>query len=190
MLNEVIEVGHVENDVHLVKGTNRFKFCVPRKSGTKDSFIVSVYMDDECDLIANEKIKIYGYMESKSSNGKLYVNVAATTIIFETEDEEGINDICLSGELCSDPTVRCTPRGKTISNIILRVRNSATENFYIPIILWGDDTHKVAGMKTHDIITIKGRLQSREYNKRISDIEIRVMTAYEVSTSCLTEGEF
>ena len=181
MLNEVTEVGYVEKDVHLAEGTNRFEFCVPRKSGTKDKFNVSVYMESECDLIANENIKLIGYMESKSSNGKLYVNVAATTIIFDTEDEEGINEVCLCGELCSDPAVRSTPLGKTITNIILRVRNSATENFYIPIILWGDDAHKVSQMKSHDIVTVKGRFQSREYNKRISDTETRVMTAYEVS---------
>lgn len=181
MLNDVIEVGHVEKDVHLVEGTNRFEFCVPRKSGTKDRFIVSVYMDSECDLIANEKIKLYGYMESKSSNGKLYVNVAATTIIFDTEDDEGINEVCINGELCSDPAVRHTPLGKTITNIILRVRNSVTENYYIPIILWGDDAYKVAEMKAHDIINIKGRFQSREYIKRISDTETRTMMAYEVS---------
>ncbi len=181
MLNEVTAVGYVENDAHLVEGTNRFEFCVPRKSGTKDKFIVSVYMDEECDLISHEKIKVIGFMESKSRNGKLYVNVAATTMIFDTEEEAGINDVYLSGELCSDPAVRQTPLGKTITNIILRVRNSATENFYIPIILWGDDAHKASEMSTHDIISIKGRFQSREYNKRISDTETRIMTAYEVS---------
>lgn len=181
MLNEVTAVGYVEENVHLVEGANRFEFCVPRKSGTKDRFIVSVYMDDECDLIADEKIKLIGYMESKSCNGKLYVNVAATTIIFETEEDEGINDVSISGELCSDPSERNTPLGKTITSIILRIRNSATENFYIPVILWGEDAHRVSKMKAHDIITIRGRLQSREYNKRISDTEIRTMTAYEVS---------
>lgn len=181
MLNEVTAVGYVENDVHLTEGTNRFEFCVPRRSDTKDKFIVSVFMDDECDLIAYEKIKIIGYMESKSCNGKLYVNVAATTIIFETEDEAGINDVCLCGEICSDNSIRQTPLGKTILNTILRIRNSATENFYIPVILWGDDARKAAEMSVHDTITIKGRFQSREYNKRISDTETRVMTAYEVS---------
>lgn len=181
MLNEVTEVGYVEKDVHLVEGTNRFEFCVPRRSGTKDRFNVSVYMDGECDLVAFEKIKIIGYMESKSANGKLYVNVAATTIIFDTDDVEGTNEVLLSGELCSDPAVRYTPLGKTVTNVILRVRNSATENFYIPIILWGDDAHKASEMSAHEIISIKGRFQSRDYNKRISDTETRLMTAYEVS---------
>lgn len=181
MLNEVTLVGHVEYNVHLVEGVNRFKFCVPRKSGAKDRFIVSVYMESECDLIAFEKIKIIGYMESKSANGKLYVNVAATTIIFETEDDEGTNEVYLSGELCSDPAIRYTPLGKTILDVIVRIRNSATENYYVPVILWGDDANKAADMKAHDIISIKGRFQSRDYNKRISDTETRVMTAYEVS---------
>lgn len=181
MLNEVTEVGYVEKDIRLYKGINRFEFCVPRKSGTKDRFFVSVYMEDECDLIAYEKIKIVGSMESKSRNGKLHVNVVATAIIFDTEDNVGINDVCLSGELCSDHSVRLTPLGKVITNTILRLRNSATENFYIPIILWGEDAQKVSRMSDHDIITIQGRFQSREYNKRISDTETRVMTAYEVS---------
>lgn len=181
MLNEVTAVGYVEKDLHLAEGANRFTFCVPRKSGTKDRFIVSVCMDGECDLKANEKIKIVGNMESKSSNGKLYVSVAATAIIFDTLEDEGINEVLLSGELCSDCTVRNTPLGKTIVNTIIRIRNSSTENFYIPVILWGDDAHKVAEMSAYDTITIKGRFQSREYNKRISDTETRVMTTYEVS---------
>lgn len=181
MLNEVTEVGCVENDIHLTEGTNRFEFCVPRNSGTKDRFIVTAYIDGEYDLKANDKLKIIGNMESKSCNGKLYVNVAATTVIYNPMEPAGINEVYLSGELCSDPKVRQTPQGKTISNVILRIRNSATENYYIPIILWGDDAYKVAQMKAHDTITIKGRFQSREYNKRISDTEVRVMTAYEVS---------
>ena len=181
MLNAVVEVGHVEKDMHLVEGMNRFEFCVPRKSGTKDRFIVSVCTDRECDLFASEKIKIIGIMESISSTGKLYVSVAASEIICNPDEDEGINDVYLSGELCSDHSVRQTPLGKTITNTVLRIRNTSTENFYIPVILWGDDAHKVSQMKSHDIVTVKGRFQSREYNKRISDKETRVMTAYEVS---------
>lgn len=181
MLNEVIEVGYVEKDIHLVEGTNRFELCVPRKSDTKDRLIISVCIGGECDLIAYEKIKVIGNMESKNTNGKLYVYIAATAIIYDPKEEEGVNEVCISGELCNDHSIRYTPLGKTIMDTVLRIRNSATENFYIPVILWGDDAHKVAEMNTHDIITIKGRFQSRDYNKRISETETRVMTAYEVS---------
>ena len=181
MLNEVIAVGHVEKDVHLVEGSNRFELCVPRKSETKDRFIVSVCLSDECDIMANEKIKVVGSMESRNTNGKLHVFVSADTIYRDTEEDEGVNEVSLSGELCTDHSVRYTPLGKTIMSTILRVRNSDTENFYVPIILWGDEAHKVAEMKSHETITIKGRFQSREYHKRISDTETRVMTAYEVS---------
>ena len=181
MLNEITAVGHVERDLHLIEGLNRFELCVPRKSDTKDKLIVSVFTDGECDLIAHEKIKVIGNLESKNSNGKLYVYISATSIEFDPKEDEGVNDVCLCGELCTKHSLRVTPLGKTIMDTVLRIRNSSTENFYVPVILWGDDAHKVSEMKFHDYITIEGRFQSRNYNKRISDTETRVMTAYEVS---------
>ena len=40
-------------------------------------------------------------------------------------------------------------------------------------------------MQVGDKIAISGRIQSREYQKRLSDSETKILTAYEVSVSKL-----
>ena len=40
-------------------------------------------------------------------------------------------------------------------------------------------------MQVGDKIALSGRIQSREYQKKLSDYEVKTMTAYEVSVSKL-----
>ena len=56
---------------------------------------------------------------------------------------------------------------------------------YIPCIAWGRNAKYAESLNVGDNIIVKGRIQSREYQKKISETETETKTAYEVSVSRL-----
>ena len=48
-----------------------------------------------------------------------------------------MNRIRLSGVLCKPPTLRCTPLGREICDIILAVNRRYGRADYLPLIAWG-----------------------------------------------------
>ncbi|HOS70790.1 MAG TPA: single-stranded DNA-binding protein, partial [Bacillota bacterium] len=54
---------------------------------------------------------------------------------------------------------------------------------YIPCIAWGRNARYSENLKVGDRIRIWGRIQSRDYQKKISEDEVITRTAYEVSIS-------
>ena len=89
------------------------------------------------------------------------------------------------------PTYRETPRGKRISDIFVEVKNVLTgTSCYIPCICWGRNARFASGFEVGGHAQIWGRIQSREYVKKIDEEESEKRIAYEVSVSkleCLEE---
>ncbi|MBQ9604726.1 MAG: single-stranded DNA-binding protein, partial [Firmicutes bacterium] len=54
---------------------------------------------------------------------------------------------------------------------------------YIPCICWGRNAVFADSLNIGDNIKISGRMQSRVYQKKLSETEIIEKTAYEVSVS-------
>lgn len=106
---------------------------------------------------------------------------------FEDITEErafGIEDknyIFLDGYICKPPTYRKTPLGREIADILLAVNRKYGKSDYIPCIAWGRNAVYAGGLEVGTRLRIEGRIQSREYQKRISDDEYETRTAYEVS---------
>ena len=67
----------------------------------------------------------------------------------------------------------------------MAVNRSYNKSDYIPCIAWGRNARFVKNLQVGDKIALSGRIQSREYQKKISDYEVKTMTAYEVSISKL-----
>lgn len=99
------------------------------------------------------------------------------------------NGICLKGFLCKAPIYRKTPLGREITDILLAVNRPYGRSDYIPCICWGRDAKLASRLDVGCAVRIMGRIQSREYTKRISETEAETRMAYEVSVSSLeTEG--
>ena len=98
-------------------------------------------------------------------------------------DGHNPNSIYLNGFLCKAPVYRTTPFGREITDIILAVNRSYGKSDYIPCIAWGRNARYSSGLSVGDNIKIWGRIQSREYQKRISEEESVTKTAYEISIS-------
>ena len=110
-----------------------------------------------------------------------------TTFAKEIEIGEDIlanpNEIFLNGFICKTPVYRTTPFGREITDLLIAVNRSYGKSDYIPCIAWGRNAKFAGGLEVGNNIEIWGRVQSRNYQKKLENDEIEERTAYEVSIS-------
>ena len=99
------------------------------------------------------------------------------------------NSIVLTGYICKPPIYRTTPFNREIADILIAVNRSYNKSDYIPCIAWGRNARFAKNLAVGEKIAISGRIQSREYQKRVTDDDVKTMTAYEVSISKLAAYE-
>lgn len=135
-------------------------------------------------VCVGDVVRISGQFRSYNSSGekpavRLYVFVQQIT--FEDTNTTHSNSIYLDGFICKNPSHRNTPSGKEISDLLVSVIRSYGRADYIPCICWGRNAKFASGLCVGDRISICGRIQSREYAKKISEDEAETRIAYEVS---------
>ena len=116
-------------------------------------------------------------------SNKLILTIFARNILLSDEEIKNPNQIFLDGYICKKPVYRTTPFGREITDMLIAVNRPYNKSDYIPSIAWGRNARYSEKLKVGDRIKVWGRIQSREYQKRISDEEIITRTAYEVSIS-------
>ena len=97
------------------------------------------------------------------------------------------NQIFLDGFICKEPIYRKTPLGREIADLLIAVNRPYGKSDYIPCIAWGRNARYASQFLVGSRLRIWGRVQSREYTKRISDTETEKRVAYEVSVSKLED---
>lgn len=103
----------------------------------------------------------------------------------QDEVEQSFNHVVLTGYICKQPVYRRTPFGREITDMLFAVNRAYHKSDYIPIITWGRIAREARDFQIGDKLEIIGRLQSREYEKKLPEGErIRRMT-YEVSVGTL-----
>lgn len=122
---------------------------------------------------------------SSDSNHKLMLLVFARDIVIidSMEEVKMPNSIYLNGFICKKPIYRTTPFGREIADILLAVNRAYNKSDYIPCIAWGRNARFASHFEIGDNIRIWGRIQSRNYQKKLSDGTVDERTAYEVSIS-------
>ena len=85
--------------------------------------------------------------------------------------------------MCKKPVYRVTPFGREITDVLLAVNRLHNKSDYIPCIFWGKNAKLVSEYNVGDSLKIEGRIQSREYQKKLSEDETVTKTAYEISVS-------
>lgn len=134
-------------------------------------------------------LKVSGQFRScnqkENEKQKLILFVFAREVSFLEEEPKGFesNNIFLDGYVCKKPIYRKTPLGREITDLLLAVNRSYGKSDYIPCICWGRNARYAFSFETGEHIQLSGRIQSREYTKRISEEECEERTAYEVSAS-------
>ena len=170
---------------------SRFLLSVPRLSGQEDCLPVIVPLPlilapstllEGIDIAEGTPLRVTGQLRSfnnRSGQGpRLVVSVFAQTL--QPGGEGPVNRIRLSGVLCKPPTLRCTPLGREICDIILAVNRRYGRADYLPLIAWGTVARQTSILAVGARLTVEGRIQSRTYTKNL-ETGPQERVAYEVS---------
>lgn len=168
-----------------------FNLRVARLSGQNDiiPIIIAKRLIDYYDIKQGNNVALRGQFRSfnkiENEKRKLILSVFVKEIC-EWDDDANPNVIELNGFVCKPVIFRTTPFAREICDVLLAVNRRFNKSDYIPCIAWGNNAQMVSQMSVPTNLKIIGRIQSREYNKVIDDLNQSIKkTAYEVSISKL-----
>ncbi len=173
---------------HEVFGESFFdvKLKVSRLSQTFDLLPLTVSERLTCNfpLVVGQQISLKGQLRSFNkqvdNKSRLLLSVFVREL-FPYEPTLSPNDVQLDGFLCKQPIFRTTPFNREICDLLLAVNRAYGKSDYIPAIAWGRNARFVKFLPVGQEVKIIGRLQSREYQKKVTDTQTETKTAYEVS---------
>jgi len=180
--NVVVVVGKIFTDLeysHELYGEEFFNFIleVPRLSETKDYLPVTISnrLFEGMNLQVGTRVKIEGQLRSynrkspEEGKNKLILTIFTRDIRVLSEDEvvKNPNEIFLDGFICKKPVYRTTPFGREITDLLIAVNRPYNKSDYIPVIAWGRNARFSEKLEIGDRIRLWGRVQSREYQKKI-----------------------
>lgn len=148
--------------------------------------LVDVTQDYEGEyIIVQGQFRSYNRHDEKKN--RLVLSVFVRELSFVEEEDETIktNQIFLDGYICKPPVYRKTPLGREIADLLIAVNRPYGKSDYIPCICWGRNARYASAFEVGGHVLLWGRIQSREYMKRISENESEKRIAYEVSVSKL-----
>ena len=131
------------------------------------------------------QFRSYNCHEGVKNRLVLSVFVRELNFLEEFTDCTKTNQIYLDGYICKEAIYRKTPLGREIADILLAVNRPYGKSDYIPCICWGRNARYASAFEVGGHVLIWGRIQSREYMKRIGENETQKRIAYEVSVSKL-----
>ena len=135
--------------------------------------------------MASGQFRSYNRHEEHKNRLVLSLFVREVAFIEEELDGAKTNQIFLDGYICKLPVYRKTPLGREIADLLLAVNRPYGKSDYIPCICWGRNARFAASFEVGEHVQVIGRIQSREYIKKLSETEAEKRTAYEVSVSKL-----
>ena len=194
--NQVSIIGEIVSDFvfsHEVYGEGFYMVdvSVSRLSNFVDYIpvMISERLIDVKESCAGKFVKICGQFRSfnrhEEHKNRLVLSVFARELEFldSATDEDASNQIFLDGYVCKETVYRRTPLGREIADLLIAVNRSYGKSDYIPCICWGRNARFASGFGVGTHVQIWGRIQSREYVKKLSETEVEQRVAYEVSVS-------
>ena len=194
--NQVTIAGTIASDFrfsHEVYGEKFYvaNVAVVRLSGTSD-YIPITMPEHACEvngLHVGQRVVVVGQLRSFNRHVDERIRLELSVFAREVEILDDLqsgreeNELFMAGYICKEPVYRKTPLGREIADILLAVNRAYGKTDYIPCIAWGRNARFVSGFEVGDYVKICGRIQSREYTKKLSETESEQRTAYEVSIS-------
>lgn len=177
---ENLEYSHESKGIRYYKG----QIKVRRLSGKVDiipiivkEYILNRYLGGL--NLLGEEVSVVGSFRSRNEIVDSKYKLLLYVHVYEfTKEVLETNTIELEGVVCKEVLYRTTPSNKEIADVFIAVNREHDKSDYIPCIIWGRLAGLAEEFNVGDTIKLKGRIQSREYNK---DGQTRV--AYEVSAS-------
>lgn len=160
-----------------------FDLMSRRASGLTDTLRVNIssFLFTEPPKLG-EKVSLLGqvrtYQKIEEAKNHLIIIFFGLEILDYVDD---LNEVSLSGFICKEPIHRATPLGREICDLMLAVNRSQRRTDYLPCIGWGRLGKHLAKLKVGSKLQLRGRLQSRLYEKVGEDGSITQKVAYEIS---------
>ena len=196
--NQVSIVGEIISDFqysHEVYGEGFYmvEVAVSRLSNFSDyiPLMISERLIDTSQSYIGQKVYVTGqfrsYNRHEELKNRLVLSVFVREIEFIEEETEEMksNQILLDGYICKDPIYRKTPLGREIADLLVAVNRSYGKSDYIPCICWGRNARYASAFQVGGHVLIWGRIQSREYMKKLDEENVERRVAFEVSVSKL-----
>ncbi len=194
--NIITLIGKIVSDYtfsHEMYGEAFYSFKIETSRLSENIDILPVTVSER--LIDKENFKIGALIEIEGQirsynnivDGKnhLVLTVFAKNINLNLDSNKNPNQVTLNGFICKKPVYRKTPFGREIADILLAVNRSYNKSDYIPCIIWGRNAKFANTLEVGNNIKIRGRMQSRNYQKKLENGEILEKVAYEISVSKL-----
>ena len=153
--------------------------------------MVSERLVDVSENLTGKLVEVVGqfrsYNRHEGNRNKLILSIFVREwqLVDENPMSGKTNQIFLDGYICKAPVYRKTPLGREISDLLLAVNRPYGKSDYIPCIAWGRNARFASSFEVGGRIQIWGRVQSREYVKKIDEDETEKHVAYEVSVNKL-----
>lgn len=194
--NQVTMIGEIVSEFefsHEVYGEGFYlvDISVSRLSDSVDyiPLMVSERLVDMTQSYIGETISVSGqfrsYNRHEEKKNRLILSVFVRELEFvdEIEDDIKSNQIYLDGYICKEPIYRKTPLGREIADLLVAVNRSYGKSDYIPCICWGRNARYASSFEVGSHVEVYGRIQSREYIKKIGEEQTEKRVAYEVSVN-------
>lgn len=196
--NQVTVMGEIVSDFafsHEIFGEGFYMVDISVKRLSDSYDIIPVMVSERLlDVTADYKgmyIGINGqfrsYNRHEEHKNRLVLSVFAREVEFleEMEESSKTNQIFLDGYICKEPIYRKTPLGREIADVLLAVNRPYGKSDYIPCICWGRNARYASQFRIGERCAVWGRIQSREYMKKLDEERIERRVAFEVSVSKL-----
>ena len=143
-------------------------------------------------LRKGEDVIVYGALQTyKDEKGHMPLFIQCEYVTLGKAMEQ--NHVKLEGIVAKRPIHRFTPLGREITDIMLKVdyQVAAQEadcesekkwSCYIPCIVWGRNAKWAENLQKGDKVSLEGRLQSRDYEKKGE-----IKTTHEVSVQIINK---
>ena len=171
----------------------RFPLSVARLSGAEDRINVvaaKALLDRSGPLSPGQELTVQGEVRTFNNRTGVGNRLVISAFARALTEEEGTdeNRLELTGTLCKLPSLRTTPLGRTICDMILAVNRRYGRADYLPCIAWGSLAHRCGELEVGDRLRLNGRLQSRVYTKTVEE-RLEERTAFEVSVMSMGPWE-
>jgi primosomal replication protein N len=167
------------------EGFYEFMLRVPRLSQQHDviPLTASERLLKGADIRIGAPLSLLGQFRSynKMVDDKSKLMLTVFVRDFLTDGAENPNSVEISGYICKPPVYRTTPFNREICDLLVAVNRAYNKSDYIPCIAWGRNARFVKDMDVGSRVAITGRIQSREYVKKLSETQSETRVAYELS---------
>ena len=196
--NQVTVMGEIVSDFsysHEIFGEGFYMVDVKVKRLSESYDIIPVMVSERLLDVTGNYIGAYicvngqfrSYNRHEERKNRLVLSVFAREVEFleDLEESSRTNQIFLDGYICKEPIYRRTPLGREIADVLLAVNRPYGKSDYIPCICWGRNARYASSFRVGERCAIWGRIQSREYMKKLDEDNVEKRVAFEVFVSKL-----